>query len=192
MSFIQEQPEKRKLVPGSSWARVHVGNRWVNHSPRWACPHWCLLHQNSPNLSAFSPGLPPRHTFSPLLSPPAWRSISCPPIEGSPSLLATSPRLFYLLQPKRISLFSEFLTCLCLSIFKIIILNLEGAQIPMLSIYRIESRVILSISESPYVLQLVCRSARQEAESPGNDLLNHLSCRSFQRQGCLKIPKGIG
>ena len=62
----------------------------------------------------------------------------------------------------------------------------------MLSIYRIENRVILSISESPYVLQLVCRSARQESESPGNDLLNHLSCRSFQRQGCLKIRKGIG
>ena len=62
----------------------------------------------------------------------------------------------------------------------------------MLSIYRLENRVILSSSESPYVLQLVCRRARQESEAPGNDLHNHLPCRSCQRQRCLKIPKGIG
>lgn len=163
-----------------------------NHTPCWAFPLQCLLHQNSPNLSAFSPGLPPRHTFSPLLSPPAWRSISCPPTEGSASLLATSPRLFYLLQPKRISPFSEVFTCLCSSIRKILTLDLEGAEISTLSIYRLGNRVILSSSASPYVLQLVCGRARQESESPGNDLPNHLPCRSCRRQGCLKIPKGIG
>lgn len=77
MSFIQEQPEKRKLVPRSSWARVHVGNRWVTTAHAWPAPSGAFFTRTHSTSLPFLQ-VCPQGIFSTALS-------SCPKVHILPS-----------------------------------------------------------------------------------------------------------
>lgn len=119
-----------------------MGNHTPHAGPFPSSAFFTRTHPTSAFLQVYPQGIRFLHC-----SPPAWRSIL--PSHWRLSISSNFTKAFYLLQPKRISPFSEVFYVFVLNNTKNPNFGPGRSEISTLSIYRLGNRVILSSSASP-------------------------------------------